>query len=112
MTIQLATRRLSLLCWRALLVGRPLSLVDDIKLLGRQHQRRDYGQAEEGSTHRNGLWGSVALVFGTGAVERVHVMGATALDAALIIHILIPDESAATDDSHFSIDWKIYKCEC
>lgn len=51
------------------------------------------------------MWGSVAQFAGTAAVQRVHVVSATALDALLVVQILVPNEAAAADDANLAVDW-------
>lgn len=79
-----------------------MRLVDDI-LLSQEDQRRDNWQTQEHSVDWDRLGRSVAQVFGTRAVEGVHIVGSTALNATLIIQIIVPDEATATHDAHLSV---------
>lgn len=72
-------------------------------LLGHCHQGRDEWQAEEQGADGHGLWGSIAQLSGTRAVQGVHVMGATTLDATLIVQILIPDIATGTHDTNLAV---------
>lgn len=52
------------------------------------------------------MGGSVAQLSSTRTVQGIDIMSATAPNAALIIQVLIPKESASTHDSHLAVHWK------
>lgn len=79
-----------------------MRLVDDI-LLSQEDQGRDNWQTQKHSVDWDRLGRPVAQFSGTRAVQGVHIVGATALNASLIVQILIPDEATSTHDAHLSV---------